>query len=96
MPASPARALLGGGRLAWRPRHPPSGRIGFADHISFALVRLGSNALVREDTRQAEELCRRALAMAGAASTSRLATHARVQLARVLEAPGDADIAETL
>jgi hypothetical protein len=51
---------------------------------------------VREDTRQAEELCRRALAMAEAASTSRLATHARVQLARVLEAAGDADIAETL
>jgi len=34
--------------------------------------------------------------MAEAASTSRLATHARVQLARVLEAAGDADIAETL
>jgi hypothetical protein len=51
---------------------------------------------VREDTRQAEELCRRALAMAEAASTSRLAAHARVQLARVLEAAGDADIAETL
>ena len=34
--------------------------------------------------------------MAEAASTSRLAAHARVQLARVLEAAGDADTAETL
>jgi hypothetical protein len=39
---------------------------------------------------------RRALAMAEAAPTSRLAAHARVQLARVLEAAGDADTAETL
>jgi ATP/maltotriose-dependent transcriptional regulator MalT len=73
-----------------------AGRIGFADHISFALVRLGSNALARGDTGQAEELCRRALAMAEAASASRLAAHARVQLARVLEAAGDADTVETL
>ena len=73
-----------------------AGRIGFADHVSFALVRLGSNALARGDTGQAEELCRRALAMAEVASTSCLAAHARVQLARVLEAAGDADTAETL
>ena len=73
-----------------------AGRIGFADHASFALAQLGSNALARGDTRQAEELCRRALAMAEAASTSWLAAHARVQLARVLEAAGDADTAETL
>ena len=62
-------------------------RIGFADHASFALARLGSNALARGDTHQAEELCRRALAIAEAASTSWLAAHARVQLARVLEGP---------
>jgi hypothetical protein len=37
-----------------------------------------------------------ALAMAEAPSKSRLAVHARVQLARVLEAAGDADTAETL
>ena len=73
-----------------------AGRIGFADHISFALVRLGSNALARGDTGQAEALCRRALAMAEAASTSRLAAHARVELARVLEAAGDTDTAQTL
>jgi tetratricopeptide (TPR) repeat protein len=41
-----------------------AGRIGFADHVAFALVRLGSNALARGDTRQAEKLCRRGLAMA--------------------------------
>jgi hypothetical protein len=58
-----------------------AGRIGFADHVAFALVRLGSNALARGDTRQAEKLCRRGLAMAEAASKSRLAAHARVQLA---------------
>jgi hypothetical protein len=34
--------------------------------------------------------------MAEAASTSRLAAHARVELARVLEAAGDTDTAETL
>jgi hypothetical protein len=66
------------------------------DHVCFALVRLGSNALARGDTGQAEELCRRALAMAEALSKSRLAAHARVQLARVHEAAGDADTAETL
>ena len=67
-----------------------AGRIGFVDHVSFALARLGANALARGDPGQAEELCRRALAMAEAASTSRLAAHARVQLARVLEAAGAA------
>jgi predicted ATPase/DNA-binding SARP family transcriptional activator len=73
-----------------------AGRIGFADHVCFALVRLGSNALARGDTGQAEEFCRRALAMAEAASKSRLAAHARVQLARVHEAAADADTADTL
>jgi hypothetical protein len=36
-----------------------AGRIGFVDHVCFALVRLGSNALARGDRGQAEELCRR-------------------------------------
>jgi hypothetical protein len=72
-----------------------AGRIGFVDHISFALVRLGSNALAREDTGQAEEPCRRALAMAEAARR-RASPRMRVQLARVLEAAGDADTTETL
>jgi tetratricopeptide (TPR) repeat protein len=71
-------------------------RIGFADHASFALAQLGSNALEHGDMRQAEELFRQALATAEAALTSWLAAHARVQLARVLEAAGDADIPEML
>jgi tetratricopeptide (TPR) repeat protein len=71
-------------------------RIGFADHVSFALAQLGSDALTRGDTRQAEELCRQALVTAEAASASWLAAHARVQLAQALEAAGDADSAETL
>jgi predicted ATPase/DNA-binding SARP family transcriptional activator len=73
-----------------------AGRIGFADHVSFALAQLGSDALTRGDTRQAEELCRQALVTAEAASASWLAAHARVQLAQALEAAGDADSAETL
>jgi tetratricopeptide (TPR) repeat protein len=73
-----------------------AGRIGFADHASFALAQLGSNALARGDTRRAEELCRQALATAEAALTSWLAAHARVQLARVLVAADDSDIPETL
>lgn len=63
------------------------------------LLRPGPTRLeraARGDTRQAEELCRRALAIAEAASKSRLTAHARVQLAYVLEAAGDADTAETL
>jgi predicted ATPase/DNA-binding SARP family transcriptional activator len=90
------RSEPGAAEDAYRRALALAGRIGFADHVSFALVRLGANALARGDTRQAEELCRRALAMAEAASTSRLAAHARVQLARVLEAAGDTDTAETL
>jgi predicted ATPase/DNA-binding SARP family transcriptional activator len=73
-----------------------AGRIGFADHASFALARLGSNAFSSGDLRHAEEFSRQALAAAEAASTPWLAAHARVQLARVLEAAGDADTAETL
>jgi predicted ATPase/DNA-binding SARP family transcriptional activator len=71
-------------------------RIGFADHVSFAMAQLGSDALTRGDTPQAEELCRQALVTAEAASASWLAAHARVQLAQALEAAGDADSAETL
>jgi hypothetical protein len=45
---------LGAAEDAYRRALEVAGRIGFADHISFALVRLGSNALARGDTRQAE------------------------------------------
>ena len=81
---------------AYRRAVEVAGRIGFADHVSFALARLGAIAFARGDLRQAEELFRQALVTAEAASTSWPAAHARVQLARVLEAAGDTDTAETL
>jgi tetratricopeptide (TPR) repeat protein len=73
-----------------------AGRAGFADHASFALAGLGSHALVSGDLRDAEELERRALAAAEAARSPWVSAHARVQLARVLAAAGDAHTAETL
>jgi predicted ATPase/DNA-binding SARP family transcriptional activator len=73
-----------------------AGKIGFTDHVAFALARLGWNAFSSGDLRQAEEFSRRALAAAEAASMSWLAAHTRGQLGRVLEATGDADTAETL
>jgi len=73
-----------------------AGRIGLADHVSFALVRLGSNALARGDTRQAEELLSAGAGHGRGSLQARFAAHARVQLARVLEAADDADTAETL
>ena len=48
------------------------------------------------DLRHAEELERRALAAAEAARSPWAAAHARVRLARVLAAAGDADTAEAL
>jgi predicted ATPase/DNA-binding SARP family transcriptional activator len=71
-------------------------RAGFADHASFALAGLGWNAFVSEDLRHADELERRALAAAEAARSPWAAAHARVRLARVLAAAGDADTAEAL
>ena len=73
-----------------------AGQIGFTDHASFALARLGWNAFSSGDLRQAEEFSRRALAASEAASMSWLTAHVRGQLGRVLEATGDADTAETL
>ena len=73
-----------------------AGRTGFADHASFALAGLGSSALGRGDLRAAEELQRRALATAEAASEPWAAAHARVQLGRVMAAAGDAETAEAL
>jgi tetratricopeptide (TPR) repeat protein len=71
-------------------------RIGFLDHAAFALAQLGANAYAAGDTARAEELSRRALAMAEANSTPWLAAHARVLLARVLEATGDLNTADTV
>jgi hypothetical protein len=95
---------LGAAQDAYRRALELAGRIGFADHISFALVRLGSNALARGDTRQAEERCR-VVADATAAPSSRLALRrARRQpraaalrgLARLAAARGDDDAADDL
>ena len=73
-----------------------AGRIGFGDHAAFALSGLGSNALANGDLREAEELQRQALATAEAADATWVAAHARVQLARIAAATGDADGAESL
>jgi predicted ATPase/DNA-binding SARP family transcriptional activator len=73
-----------------------AGRIGFGDHAAFALAELGSNALARGELHEAEELERQALATAEAAHATWSAAHARVQLARVLAAGGDAAAAATL
>lgn len=73
-----------------------AGRAGFADHAAMALTGLGSNAVARQDVRDAEELFRRALATAEAAPAPWVAAHARVSLARVLAVAGDTDTADRL
>jgi predicted ATPase/DNA-binding SARP family transcriptional activator len=73
-----------------------AGRIGFGDHAAFALSALGSNALAGGDLHEAEELQQQALATADAADATWVAAHARVQLARIAAATGDADTAESL
>jgi predicted ATPase/DNA-binding SARP family transcriptional activator len=69
-------------------------RVGFGDHAAFALSALGSDALTSGDLREAEELQRQALATAEAAHASWVVAHARVQLARIAAAAGDAAAAE--
>jgi tetratricopeptide (TPR) repeat protein len=86
----------GGAADAYRCGLELARRIGFLDHAAYALTQLGANAHAAGDAEQAEELSRRALAMAETASTPWLAAHARVLLARVLEATGDLDTAESL
>jgi predicted ATPase len=66
-----------------------AGRVGFGDHAAFALVGLGSQALVRGHLRRAEELERQAVATAEAAYASSVAATARVMLARIAAAAGD-------
>jgi predicted ATPase/DNA-binding SARP family transcriptional activator len=73
-----------------------AGRVGFGDHAAFALSGLGSNALKSGDLGHAEELQRQALATAEAAHASWAAAHARVQLARIAAAGGDAAGAERM
>jgi predicted ATPase/DNA-binding SARP family transcriptional activator len=66
-------------------------RIGFGDHAAFALVGLGAIALANGDLRKAEELQLQALATAGVAHATLVAAQARVQLARIAAASGNAD-----
>ncbi len=81
---------------AYRRALDVSSRAGFRDHASFALSGLGSIAFADRDLRQAEQLFRRALAAAGTDPTSWPSAHARVKLAGVLAAAGDAATAERL
>ncbi|HEU5211312.1 MAG TPA: BTAD domain-containing putative transcriptional regulator [Gaiellaceae bacterium] len=69
---------------------------GFPDHAAFALTALGLQALQRGDLRRAEELERRALAVANHVAETWAGAHARVALARVLHAGGDAETAAAL
>ena len=80
----------------YRRAHELGARIGFGDHAAFALSALGSSALGSGDLRDGEELQRQALATAEAADATWVAAHARVQLARIAAATGDADGAESL
>jgi predicted ATPase/DNA-binding SARP family transcriptional activator len=73
-----------------------AGPIGFGDHAAFALAGLGSNAFAGGDLHEAEDLQRQALAAAEAAEAPLVAAHARVQLARIAAASGDAATAERL
>ena len=73
-----------------------SRRTGFAEHASFALTGLGSVAFANGNFDVAEAHCRRALAVAEAASASWLVAHAKARLAQVRETAGDRDAAESL
>jgi predicted ATPase/DNA-binding SARP family transcriptional activator len=73
-----------------------AGPVGFGDHAAFALAGLGSTAFARGEPSEAEELQRQALAAAEAAEAPLVAAHARVQLARLAAASGDAGGAERL
>ena len=73
-----------------------AGRIGFGDHAAFALAGLGASALASGDLREAEELQLQALATAEEAQATLVAAQARVQLARIAAASGNADEADRL
>ncbi|MGZ4256902.1 MAG: BTAD domain-containing putative transcriptional regulator [Gaiellaceae bacterium] len=81
---------------AYRSAFELSERVGFGDHGAFALAGLGAGALAGGDLREAEDLEQQALATAEAAQAPWPAAHARVQLARIAAAAGDADGAERL
>jgi predicted ATPase/DNA-binding SARP family transcriptional activator len=71
-----------------------SRRARFAEHASFALTGLGSVAFANGKLEEAEAHCRRALAVAEAASASWLVANAKASLAQALQAGGDGESAE--
>ena len=81
---------------AYRRAFELADRIGFGDHAAFALVRLGAIALANDDLRKAEELQLQALATAEVAQATLVAAQARVQLARIAAASGNAEEAARL
>jgi predicted ATPase/DNA-binding SARP family transcriptional activator len=81
---------------AYRESLERSERAGFADHASFALSGLGSLAFADGNYEEAQAYFRRALAVADATSEAWLVAHARVRLAQVLKAVGDAEAATNL
>jgi predicted ATPase/DNA-binding SARP family transcriptional activator len=81
---------------AYRRAFELADRIGFGDHAAFALVRLGAIALANGDLRKAEELQLQALATAEVAQATLVANQARVQLARIAAASGNAEEAARL
>jgi predicted ATPase len=81
---------------AYRRAFDLAGRAGFADHASFALARLGAQALASGDLAHAEELERHALSAAEGAGASWTAAYARIELGRVLAASGEAETAAAL
>jgi hypothetical protein len=81
---------------AYRRAFELADRIGFGDHAAFALVRLGAIALANGDLRKAEELQLQALATAEVAQATLVAAQARVQLARIAAASGNAEEAARL
>jgi len=81
---------------AYQRAYELAGRIGFGDHAAFALAGLGASALASGDLREAEELQLLALATAEEAQATLVAAQARVQLARIAAASGNADEADRL
>jgi predicted ATPase/DNA-binding SARP family transcriptional activator len=82
--------------LAYRRALDLAEAVAMGDHASFALAGLGAIAFTRGNLREAEELSRRALAVADAVASPWLAAHARVRLARTLDAQGDTGAAASL
>jgi predicted ATPase/DNA-binding SARP family transcriptional activator len=81
---------------AYRAAAEVAARVEFRDHVAFALTRVAAAAFARGDLREAQELVMRAAAAAGPDPDSWAAADARVQLAALRAAAGDADGAAAL